>query len=159
MLKSKISSLLLGIALLFFTVSGCEKKLVDSFPPIYVLNLMFTDQEGRDLLSDVRKDIITNDIKISSSDGEILTSSVEVLEFNNKKYLKIELSSRPNVNLKQITYSISNKDLMGDPGVHKIITQLHLEKNNNIITTLQLDGKSLTRSDEPFIHYKLVKSE
>jgi hypothetical protein len=157
MFNSKVVSLILIIVFALPTIVGC-KKLVDSFPPRYVLTLRFTDQEGKDLLEDVQEDIIRKDITFSSSDGEIMSPSVEILEFNGNKYLEINLSSRPNLNLKQISYVITSKNLMGDAEANKIITQWHLEKNNNTVKLLQWNEKIITPSNEPILHYELVSS-
>jgi hypothetical protein len=158
MFSVKVVSLLLGIVLASFTISGC-KKIVDSFPPRYVLNLRFTDLEGKDLLVDVQEEIIRQNITFSSIDGKILSPSVEILDFNGNKYLRINLSSLPTVNLGQISYSINNKNLTGNAEEKKIITQWHLVKNNPVVKQLKFDGRSIDQRKEPLIHYELVSSD
>jgi hypothetical protein len=132
---------------------------VDSFPPRYVLNLRFTDQEGKDLLDNVQEDVIKKNITISSSDGEIMTSTIEILEFDGSKHLEVDLSSRPNVNLKQISYTINNKNLIGNAEEKEIVTQWHLVRNNPVVKLLKFDGRSIDQKNEPIIHYELVSSD
>lgn len=157
MFSLKVVSLLLGIVIVSSTVSGC-KKIVDSFPPRYILNLRFTDKDGKDLLVDVQEDIIRRNITFSSIDGEILSPSVEILEFNGNNYLRINLSSLPNVNLKQISYNINNKNLLGNAEEKEITAQWHLVKNNPVVKLLRFDGRSIDQSKEPILHYELVGS-
>jgi hypothetical protein len=158
MFSVKVVSLLLGIVLVSSTISGC-RKIVDSFPPRYVLNLRFTGHGGKDLLVDVQEDIIRKNITFSSIDGAILSPSVEIFESNGNKYLRINLSSLPNVNLKQISYTINNKHLIGNAEEKGITTKWHLVKNNPVVKLLKFDGRSIDQKNEPLIHYELASSD
>jgi hypothetical protein len=151
----KTLGLLLAVAFILVNINGC-KKPETQIPRIYQFHLMFTDQDGKNLLKNVQADILKNDIVISSNDGEIKTSSFTIIEFDNQRYLQVQASTLHHVILGQINYSITNKDLMGTE-THQINTQWHLEKHTNVITALQVDNKSLEQINEPFKHYKLVK--
>jgi len=156
MYNFKLSGLIVG--LVFITAISSCKKIVDSFPPRYSFNLMFTGQGGSNLLDSARQGTLEKDIVISSIDGEIVTSAISVLESGNGKYLQVDLSSRPGLNLSRIDCSIKNRELMGDDEVHIINTYWRLEKNNNTIIDLKFNGKSCDQIKEPIAHYRLINS-
>jgi hypothetical protein len=156
MYNFKITGLIVG--LVFVTVISSCKKIVDSFPPRYSFNLMFTDQDGNNLLNSAPNSNLEKDIVASSIDGEIVTSTISVLESANGKYLHVDLSSRPGLNLSRIDCSIQNRELMGDDQVHIINIYWRLKKNNNTIIDLKFNGKSINQIKEPIVHYKITKA-
>lgn len=156
MYNFKLTGLIVG--LVFVTVISSCKKMVDSFPSRYSFNLMFTDQDGSNLLDSAPQGTLEKDIVASSIDGEIVTSTISVLESANGKYLHVDLTSRPGLNLSYIDCSIQNRELMGDDQVHIINTYWRVEKNNNTIIDLKFNGKSINQIKEPIVLFKLTNS-
>ena len=156
MMNLKILSLLLAVTFLSVTINGC-KKPETQIPRVYEFHLMFTDQDGKNLLKDVQADLLKDDIIISSDEGEISGFSLRIIEFDNQRFLKVQAMTLYKVNLSQINYSLKNQDLMGDTEKHQINTQWHFENNNHVITALQVDNESLQQINQPFKHYRLMK--